>query len=50
MSEYKKCQIYRTSEWVVWDPNNKMLHLFDDGQGALKFFNEGMPVRQYEDE
>ena len=44
MSEYKKCQIYRSTEWVIWDPNTRMLHLFDDGEGALKFFNEGMVV------
>jgi len=44
MSEYQKCQIYRSTEWVIWDPNKKMLHLFDDGEKALKFFDEGMPV------
>ena len=43
---YEKCSIYRTSEWVVWDPNKRMLHLFDDGQGAIKFFNDGMVVRE----
>ena len=44
MSEYQKCQIYRSTEWVIWDPNKKMLHLFDDGEKALKFFDDGMPV------
>ena len=44
MSSYEKCKIFRTTEWVIWDPNKKMLHLFDDGHGALEFFNEGMPV------
>jgi hypothetical protein len=49
MSEYEKCTIYRTSEWVIWDPNKKMLHLFDTGEAALKFFNDGMVVIQDED-
>lgn len=49
MSEYKKCQIYRATEWVIYDPNKKMLHFFDDGGQALKFFNDGMPV-VYDDE
>jgi hypothetical protein len=44
VSSYEKCKIFRTTEWVIWDPNKKMLHLFDDGHGALEFFNEGMPV------
>jgi len=43
-SNYEKCKIYRSTEWVIFDPNNRMLHFFDDGEQALKFFNEGMPV------
>ena len=44
--EYQKCSIFRTTEWAIWDPNKKMLHLFDDGKGALEFFNNGMVVRE----
>lgn len=44
--EYQKCSIFRTTEWAIWDPNKKMLHLFDDGKGALAFFNNGMVVRE----
>ncbi len=44
MTEYKKCKIYRSIEWAIYDPNNRMLHLFQNGEEALQFFNEGMPV------
>ena len=44
MTEYKKCKIYRSIEWSIYDPNKRMLHLFDNGEEALQFFNNGMPV------